>query len=79
MFLRAFALLFVALSYRGPRRSTSDEFLIALGLILTQARIVAKNLVQLELRILLVSLKAQAGAFLRIELVKKWLMARSCH
>ncbi len=75
MLLRAFALLFVAvvLSWSATMYF-GDEVLIAFGLILIQAKVFAKKLVQLELPIFLVWLKAQAGAFLRIELVKKWLM-----
>ena len=66
MFLHAFALVFVALVLSWAATIYfGHEVLIALGLIRTEAKIVAKKLGQLELPMLLVRLKAQAGAFLR--------------
>lgn len=73
--MRAFALLFavVALSYAATVYFGS-EVLIALGLILTQLKIIAKKLVTLELPMVLAWLKLQAAAFFRVELIKKWFM-----
>ena len=75
MFLRALALLVaaVALSYAATVYF-GHEVLIALGLILTQAKVIAKKLVHVELPVILAWLKTQAGVFLRIELLKKWIV-----
>lgn len=50
------------------------EVLIALGLILTQIKVLWKKLYLLDIPILVAWLKAQGAIFLRIELLKKWLM-----
>lgn len=75
MLLRAIALLFsvVALSYAASVYF-GNEVLIALGLILTQIKVVAKKLVSLELPAVLSWLKLHATEFFRIELLKKWIM-----
>lgn len=73
MMLRGLFLLFLAVA--GSIAATvyfGHEVLIALGLILTQLKIVAKKLATLELPLILAWLKTQAGAFFRIELIKKW-------
>ena len=51
-----------------------QDVLIALGLILTQLKVIAKKLAGTEFAAILVWLKAQASVFLRIELLKKWFM-----
>lgn len=51
-----------------------QDVLIALGLILTQLKVIAKKLAGTELAAILFWLRAQAAVFLRIELIKKWLM-----
>lgn len=73
MFLRALAILVVVVAaslaltwYLGA------EVLLALGLILTQIKIIAKKLTSVELPAILAWLKAEASTFLRIELLKKW-------
>lgn len=50
------------------------DVLVALGLILAQLKILWKTILGLELPAALAWLKSQAGAFLRIELIKKWFM-----
>lgn len=76
MFLRAFALLVIAVGlsvlatfYFG------HEVLIALGLILAQIKIIAKKLAMVELPLILGWLKIHASAFFKIELIKKWFMS----
>lgn len=75
MFIRAFALLFavIALSLAATLYF-GHEVLIALGLILTQVKIIAKKLAMVEVPMILAWLKVQTSAFLRIELIKKWVM-----
>lgn len=51
-----------------------QEVLIALGLILTQLKVLAKKLVGIELPAVLAWLKMQTAVFLRIELLKKWFL-----
>lgn len=74
MFLRGFLLLIaaVSLSYAATVYFGSDV-LIALGLILTQLKVLVKKIVGLELPTVLAWLKMQAAVFFRIELLKKWL------
>ncbi|WP_417207084.1 hypothetical protein [Antarctobacter sp.] len=50
------------------------EVLIALGLILTQIKVLMKKLVGVELPVLFVWLKTQGAMFFRVELIKKWIM-----
>ncbi len=75
MFLRGFLLLvtFVSLSVAATIYFGHDV-LIALGLILTQIKVIAKKLVGIELPAILAWLKLQGSAFFRIELLKRWLM-----
>ncbi len=75
MFARAFALLFLAVAasvvasfYFG------NEVLIALGLILTKAKLILKKAYMIEWPAISAWLKAQSEVFLRIELLKKWVM-----
>ena len=75
MFLRALALLVAAvtLSYAATLYF-GNEVLIALGLILTQAKVIAKKIAHVEIPVILGWVKAQGSVFLKIELLKKWLM-----
>lgn len=75
MFVRAFALLFLAIaaSFAATMYFGSDV-LIALGLILTQIKVISKKLTMVEWPAFVTWLKSQAEIFLRIELLKKWLM-----
>ena len=50
------------------------DVLVALGLILMQAKIVAKKLVAVELKSVVAQLKAVGSTFLRIKVLKKWPM-----
>ncbi len=52
-----------------------DEVLIALGLILLQLKVIGQKIVSIELPAVLVWLKTQSRLFLRIELIKKWVMS----
>ncbi|MGR3513928.1 MAG: hypothetical protein ACU0GG_14310 [Paracoccaceae bacterium] len=74
MFWRGFLLLIaaVSLSYAATIYF-GNEVLIALGLILTQLKVLGKKLVGIELPAVLAWLKMQASVFFRIELIKKWL------
>ncbi|MCV6594203.1 MAG: hypothetical protein OIF48_14705 [Silicimonas sp.] len=75
MFVRAFALLFLALAASvAATVYFGNEVLIALGLILTKAKFIAKKISMIELPAVLAWLKTQTEAFLRIELIKKWVM-----
>ena len=75
MFARAFALLFLAVAVSfAATVYFGQEVLVALGLILTQAKVIAKKLAMVELPAVLSWLKSQADAFFRIELLKKWIM-----
>lgn len=49
------------------------DILLALGLLLTQAKIVLKKIASVELPAILAWLKVEARAFLRVELLKKWI------
>lgn len=51
------------------------EVLLALGLILTQLKVLLKKLAGIELPVLLVWLKTQGSAFFRFEIIKKWIMS----
>lgn len=75
MFLRAFALLFLALAASvAATVYFGNEVLIALGLILTKAKLIAKKISMVEWPTILTWLKTQSEAFLRVELIKKWVM-----
>ena len=75
MFLRGILLLIaaVSLSYAATVYF-GNEVLIALGLILTQMKVLGKKLIGIELPAILAWLKTQATVFFRIELLKKWFM-----
>lgn len=73
MFLRALALLVIAVGLSvAATLYFGNEVLIALGLILTQIKLLGKKLVSIELPLILAWLKTQAAVFFRIELIKKW-------
>lgn len=75
MLFRAMVLLVAAVSLSvAATLYFGQEVLIALGLILTQAKVIAKKVTTLELPLLLAWLKTQASAFFKFELIKKWLM-----
>lgn len=75
MFLRPLALLVLAIGLSlAATFYFGNEVLIALGLILTQFKVIGKKLASIELPLILAWLKTQASAFLKIELLKKWLM-----
>ena len=75
MLARALALLVLFIALSGAATVYfGQEVLIAIGLILTQAKLIAKKLAGFELPALLAWLKTQAQIFFRIELLKKWLM-----
>ena len=75
MFARAFALLFLAVAVSvAATMYFGQEVLVALGLILTQAKVIAKKLALVELPAVLSWVKSQADAFFRFELLKKWIL-----
>lgn len=75
MFLRPLALLLVAIGLSvAATLYFGAEVLVALGLILTQIKVIAKKLATVELPLILAWLKTQTSAFFKIELLKKWVM-----
>lgn len=75
MFARAFALLFLAVAASvAASMYFGNEVLFALGLILTQTKLILKKISMVELPTILAWIKSQADVFLRVELLKKWLM-----
>lgn len=75
MLKRALALLFLFVAASvAASLYFGAEILIALGLILTQAKLLWKAVLAIKLPAALSWLKAQATSFLRIELLKKWFM-----
>ena len=75
MFARAFALLFLAVSISvAATMYFGQDVLVALGLILTQAKLIFKKLSMTELPAVLQWIKSQGDAFLKVELLKKWFM-----
>ena len=75
MFVRGLALLIAAIAVSiAATVYFGQEVLVALGLILTQLKVIAKKLVGIELPAVLAWLKFQTTAFFRIELIKKWIM-----
>lgn len=75
MMVRGLLLLVAAVGFSvAATIHFGNEVLIALGLILTQLKVIAKKLAGVELPAILAWLKLQAGMFFRIELLKKWLM-----
>lgn len=74
MLLRALVLLVIVIGLSVlATLHFGQDVLIALGLILTQIKVIAKKLAGIELPAVLAWVKAQAEVFLRIELFKKWL------
>ncbi len=75
MFARAFALLFLAVAISvGATLVFGQEVLFALGLMLTQVKLIGKKLALVKLPAVLSWLKVQASAFFKVELLKKWIM-----
>ena len=75
MILRGLTLLIVAVGASvAATIYFGNEVLIALGLILTQIKVIWKKLFLLDLPVFLAWLKVQSAIFFRIELLKKWLM-----
>lgn len=75
MMWRGILLLVAAIGFSvAATMHFGQDVLIALGLILTQLKVLAKKLAGTELAAILFWLKAQASVFLRIELLKKWVM-----
>ncbi|WP_141135872.1 hypothetical protein [Antarctobacter heliothermus] len=73
--MRALLLLVVVVALSGAATwYFGHEVLIALGLILTQLKVLMKKLFGVELPVLFVWLKTQGAMFFRVELIKKWLM-----
>lgn len=76
MILRAAILLVIALMASAiATYMFGQEVLVALGLVLTQAKLVAKKLAGLELSVILAWAKLHGSAFLKVELIKKWVNA----
>lgn len=76
MFWRAlFLLLLVAAASIALTYVFGAKVLLALGLILTQLKVLWAKLAAVELPAILVWLKTEARLFLRIELIKKYLMS----
>ena len=74
MFNRGIVLLIAAILFSvAATIYFGQEVLIALGLILTQFKLIAKKLATVELPLVLAWLKTQSSTFFRIELIKKWL------
>lgn len=74
MFLRGILLLILAVSLSvAATLYFGNEVLIALGLILTQLKVIAKKIAGIELPAILAWLKMQSSTFFRIELLKKWI------
>ncbi|WP_323771144.1 hypothetical protein [Antarctobacter sp.] len=73
--VRALFLLVVFVALSGAATwYFGHEVLIALGLILTQIKVLMKKLAGVELPVLFVWLKTQGAMFFRVELIKKWIM-----
>lgn len=74
MLLRALMLLVVVVALSGAATwYFGHEVLIALGLILTQLKVLMKKLAGVELPVLFAWLKTQGALFFRVELIKKWI------
>ncbi|MBV7396998.1 hypothetical protein [Mameliella sediminis] len=74
MLIRALILLLVFVALSGAATwYFGHEVLIALGLILTQAKILLKKLAGVELGAVLLWLKTQGAMFFRVEIIKKWI------
>ena len=74
MFLRPLALLVAAIGLSvAATLYFGHEVLIALGLILTQIKVIGRKLAMVELLLILAWLETQTSAFFHVELLKKWL------
>ncbi len=67
-------LLFTIVASVGATIYFGESFLVALGLLLVQLKLLWKKIVLLDGPVFLAWFKLQAGTFLRIELIKKWVM-----
>ncbi|MEM0945997.1 MAG: hypothetical protein AAGK37_01220 [Pseudomonadota bacterium] len=75
MFLRAVVILVaVAAVSVGLTLYFGETVLVALGLILTQLKFVAKKLSAVQWPSVLIWLKSETQSFFQIELLKKWMM-----
>ena len=75
MFVRAIALLFAVVGLSvAATMYFGHEVLIALGLILTQIKVIGKKLAATELPVILSWLKVHTAVFFKIELIKKWIL-----
>lgn len=75
MMWRGFLLLVAAVGFSiAATLHFGQDVLIALGLILTQLKVIAKKLAATEIAAIWLWFRAQASVFLRIELIKKWIM-----
>lgn len=75
MFWRAILLLvLVASASIGLTFLFGAKVLLALGLILTQLKVIGSKLLAIEIPAVLIWFKAQAALFFRLELLKKWVM-----
>ncbi len=75
MFLRTFLLLLLAIAASvGATIYFGESFIVAFGLLLVKLKLLSKKIAVLDLPVILAWLKLQAGAFLRVELAKKWVM-----
>lgn len=73
--LRAVFLLILVIGLSGLATwYFGADVLIALGLILVQLKVLGKKILMIEWPALLVWIKVQGSAFLRVELIKKWAM-----
>ena len=73
MFLRPLALLIIAVALSiAATLYFGNEVLIALGLMLTQIKVISKKLTMVEVPAILAWLKMQSSAFFKIELLKRW-------
>lgn len=75
MFWRALLLLIlVAGASIALTFAFGAKVILALGLILTQLKVIGQKLIGIEIPSVLIWLKTQANAFFKIELLKKWVM-----
>ena len=73
MFWRALLLLFFVVGLSVALTMwLGHEVLLALGLILTQIKVIAKKIASVELPAVLAWLKVEVQSFFRVELLKKW-------
>ncbi len=75
MFWRAFLLLLVVASASVALTMVfGAKVLLALGLILTQLKVIAQKVLSIELPSVLLWFKSQAALFFRFELIKKYIL-----